>query len=82
MAAKERHGLDGDIEKTCENCRYFSADSSNGERGDCRRHAPHPSNVRVRRMDADGTPLFESWWPAMNYDDWCGEFEEIDSSNW
>jgi hypothetical protein len=79
MPAKERHGLDGDVDKTCENCRFF-APSTSGT-GDCRRHAPAPSNVRIRRMDED-CPRFESWWPVMNEDDWCGEFQPIDGTDW
>jgi hypothetical protein len=82
MAAKERHGLDGDVEKNCENCRYFAAFGGESERGDCRRYAPHPSNVRVDNRDDDGSVRFESWWPVMSHDDWCGEFEKIDEENW
>lgn len=82
MAAKERHGLDGDIEKTCENCRFYAAQGEESTQGDCRRYAPHPSNVRVRDIGERGAPRFDAWWPVMSHDDWCGEFEAIDGENW
>ena len=80
--AKERHGLDGDVEKCCENCRYFSPNGTDDERGDCRRHAPVPSSVRTDRHRAEGFATFDSYWPTMSHDDWCGEFEEIDAEGW
>jgi hypothetical protein len=81
MPAKERHGLDGDIEKTCENCRYFSGGGQSGD-GDCRRHAPQPSSVRIRRHGRDETVALDSWWPTVSDGDWCGDFEEIDATDW
>lgn len=82
MAAKERHGLDGDIEKNCENCRFFAASGGESTRGDCRRHAPHPATIRLRSYSEQGPEAYESYWPVMSHDDWCGEFEPIDGADW
>jgi hypothetical protein len=81
MPKKERHGLDGDIEKQCEQCRYF-APQGDGEQGECRRHAPAPHGIRHRSQMDDDTLGVESWWPTVSSGDWCGEFEPIDGSNW
>ena len=80
--AKERHGLDGDVEKTCENCRYFAPYGTDSGEGDCRRHAPAPMNVRHREHDSDDTLRAEPWWPTVEDGFWCGEFEPIDGSDW
>lgn len=82
--AKERHGLDGVIEKQCENCRYFAPYGTENGEGDCRRHAPAPINVRVRlrEREDDDTARAEPWWPTVTDADWCGEFEPIDGSDW
>lgn len=80
MPRKERHGLDRDAEKTCENCRYFSPEG-NGD-GECRRHAPAPYAVRHQEKRDDDTASIQGWWPTVEEGDWCGEFESIDGSNW
>lgn len=80
MVRRERLGLDGDHQKQCENCRYFCPNGEQGD-GDCRRHAPQPANVRYRHRDDDNA-RFVSWWPEVNSDDWCGDFEEIDGKDW
>jgi len=80
MTANERHGLDGDVEKNCDNCRYYSADGQ-GE-GDCRKHAPQPCAVRDRSgRDADNVRIV-SWWPRVMHSDWCGDYEPIDGRDW
>lgn len=76
MRQKERHGLDGDAEKTCENCRYFAPEGSGA--GECRRHAPAPAAVRHSRGREDNTIGIEGWWPNVSDGDWCGEFEQYD----
>lgn len=80
LPRKERHGLDGDADKTCENCRYFSPESNGG--GECRRHAPAPSAVRHQSRRDDDTVSIEGWWPIVSEGDWCGEFEPINGSEW
>lgn len=52
---------------TCGACRFFHSTRPEFCRGECRRHAPRPSNS-------------ESWfWPMrLTADDWCGEFEPAD----
>jgi hypothetical protein len=81
LPGRERHGLDGDIQKNCEHCRFFSGGSESGE---CRRHAPAPPNTRHDRRSHvdDDTVGFSAWWPSVDSSDWCGEFEPIDGINW
>lgn len=68
---REQFGLDGDIEKCCESCRFWCP-PYDGERGECRKYAPSPMNVR----DSARSHSVETYWPAMSKDDWCGEFEK------
>ena len=80
--AKERLGLDGDVEKQCEHCRYFAPQGGDSVVGECRRHAPAPSSIRERRRVDDDTVGLSGWWPTVEDSDWCGEFEGIDGENW
>jgi hypothetical protein len=63
-------GLDGDIDQTCENCRFFALDYK-GFSGDCRRYAPRPKNF----ADTDSSHTVDTHWAKMSFDDWCGEFQ-------
>lgn len=81
MPKQNRLGLDGDHQKQCDNCRYFCPTGDSGE-GDCRRHAPQPAILRDRGHRDDDHARFMSWWPTVNDDDWCGDFESIDGKDW
>jgi hypothetical protein len=60
----------------CGNCRYF-VEVEHGDAGDvehtsreCRRHAP----VLEPRIDANAPD--RGWWPQVEPDEWCGEWQE------
>lgn len=55
----------------CAECRFFkpNTDESSG-RGQCHRYAPRPSDTGTWR-----------YWPELDRDDWCGEFEATDRSD-
>lgn len=70
----EDDGLDGDNQKTCENCRFYRELMIDQE-GECRRYALSPTRMQFgpRRNRHDD---YRPEWPAVSADDWCGEFEE------
>jgi len=48
---------------TCESCIYWDELETNGETGECHRHAPAKESVDL--------------WPRTRYDDWCGEADRF-----
>ncbi|MFC1745019.1 hypothetical protein ACFL35_13585 [Candidatus Riflebacteria bacterium] len=52
-----------DVEEYCENCIFF--EEREGGKGICRRYPPCPK-------PEGGITAF---WPVIELDDWCGEFE-------
>lgn len=56
-------------ERRCDGCAYYVA--AKHYYGECHRHAPSPA-VPVGEDDVYNTT---SYWPEVQADDWCGEFE-------
>jgi hypothetical protein len=63
-------GFDGNLDQTCENCRFFSLNYDERS-GDCRRYAPRPRNV----LDSEKHHVVDTYFVQMGLDDWCGEFQ-------
>src|SRR5688572_30048211 len=51
------------MNECCEKCRFFRHPGMAPNPGECHRRAPAIQNNR--------------YWPAVNRDDWCGEFEAV-----
>lgn len=65
----KRKPLRETIKRFCENCAFFSADSTL-DIGECRRNAP----VGVMVTDEAGQEL-DGQFPIMFADSWCGEWK-------
>lgn len=53
---------------TCENCRFYYGDQRSSE---CRRYAPR---CLIVTTTIEHDPL--AFWPEVDPDEWCGEYEE------
>ena len=71
-------------EKTCEYCEFYDHGEAAGSSthnpydGACRRYAPRgawPYRAEGTVMTED--IVSEYYWPKVNVDDWCGEFERF-----
>ena len=60
----------------CETCRFWKLigqrESGHYSVGKCRRHAPRPMEQGEPRDQG-------AWWPDTDSDDWCGEWQPIES---
>lgn len=69
----------------CWNCAFWNKHDhreSLDDSGDCRRRAPIAIHV-VTRVDREDERAWESpdtTWPLTYHYDWCGEYEQADSS--
>lgn len=54
--------------RECESCRFYYSDQHSSE---CRRYAPR---CLIVTATIEHDPL--AMWPAVEPDDWCGEYEE------
>jgi len=66
-------------EQQCSNCRYMNKrhwPQIGHISRECRRHAPRPSCDKD--VPAHFTGSLSIWWPAVNKDDWCGEWSPRD----
>jgi len=52
---------------TCRGCRFWQRDKTHAHEGECRKHAPGPSDARA---DA-------SMWPRTGGEDWCGDAQPL-----
>ncbi len=60
-------------DEKCENCKYFVRRNADEKTGECHRHAPHPSPLKM--VGASGI-VQATLWPEVNIDSCCGEFEQ------
>lgn len=61
-----------EFHECCWNCRFMlRSQSSLGSVILCRRRAPLPFTVPLSAMEKD----MQAWWPEVESDDWCGDFE-------
>lgn len=58
------------IQPRCDQCRFSCQIGGAIEIMICRRHAPKPMAER-----GDGDSTFDTIWPMVLDDDWCGEFQ-------
>jgi len=66
------------MEEKCINCKYYSCiNDTTGGNGLCRRYPPKPAYVVQDGSHVRGlfTSYSKSYFPEMEYDDWCGEFK-------
>lgn len=54
----------------CSACRFWIEDGPDDERGECRKHAPHPL---VSLKEWAVSP--KACWPITFPSDWCGEYQ-------
>jgi hypothetical protein len=61
----------------CQWCRFWGAsvqrDGADFRQFDCRRHAPIFHEIR------DGGYIRQQSWPQTKHDDWCGDFDRLQS---
>ncbi len=73
--------------KGCRNCTTWDAleefldridPATQGQKvqiGQCRRYAPRPLTPETASTAASGTARWDSFWPRVASDDWCGEWD-------
>lgn len=59
-------------DEICGNCRFFVRKAKQDNTGECRKHAPHPSPLKM--VGASGL-VQRPFWPEVDIDSGCGEFE-------
>lgn len=64
---------------TCASCRFWKYQEGIGDGyGACRRHAPKLIDLSVTRphqVELGRQPAYESAWPMMAGEQWCGDYE-------
>jgi hypothetical protein len=59
------------MERLCMTCAFFDdTDPTSPLAGECRAHPPMPVTENV-----DGEDRIVSYWPDVDYGDWCGEWK-------
>ena len=55
----------------CVVCRFFSPETEQRSRNECRRHSPEARRTERGRHDQHAIGI----WPAVSPNGWCGEFQ-------
>ncbi len=74
--------------KGCRNCKCWQAleefldridpatQDQKAQIGLCKRYAPRPLTPKIGAADtADSEPRWDTFWPRVASDDWCGEWD-------